>query len=436
VKKKPTIAVYTLGCRANQFDSESVFSQFERHGYVRVPEFSSADVHLVNTCTVTNKGDNKSRRLIKKIVRRNTGRVIVTGCSAQQDADAILRLGADFVVDNANKKALYKHVSGNSPGTCITSNIRRIRSMEQTPVNQFGNRARAHLKIQDGCNQYCTYCIIPHVRGRSRSLVPDTVLQQLEKLISNNYREIVLTGIHVGHYSSRGIPFSGILHKVLKVPGDFRIRLSAIEPGEIDGSVLRLFRAYPQKLCRHLHVSIQSGSDHVLTKMKRGYDKQFMQKLFSQLTAVDEYFGIGIDAIVGFPGETEADFRETLEFIRSMPVCYGHVFRFSPKKGTPAAEYPGQIPERIKKERSEILRSLLHKKQKAYLESQAGSLHDTVFETSAQGLTSSYIRIRLKGRKSSAGERRTVRLSSSFSQKKNEKFPVADAELAHGDVYR
>jgi threonylcarbamoyladenosine tRNA methylthiotransferase MtaB len=426
--KKPTIAVYTLGCRTNQFDSESIFAQFKKYGYLRVPEYSEADIHLVNTCTVTNKGNQKGRQLIRKLVRSNIGKVVVTGCSAQEDAQAIADLGVDLVVDNANKKNLYRHLE-QLHQRIVSSPIRRIKSLEQTPIEQFGSKARAHLKIQDGCNQYCTYCIIPQVRGRSRSLKPEQLLSQLQKLINHGYKEIVLTGIHVGHYQYGDMRFSDILGRILEEPGEFRVRLSAIEPREVNSRVMDLFTRHPQKLCRHLHVAIQSASDSVLTGMKRRYNGAFLERLFLELSDIDPHFGIGTDVMVGFPGESHDEFQNTYDFIESSPINYGHVFRFSPKKGTPAADFPDQIPETIKKHRSEALRILLEKKHETFIKSQVGTVRNAVFETDKKGHTDNYLTVALIKNRVCPGDKLDISVLSGYSKSRNEKFPSVQAEL-------
>ncbi len=430
MSKKPQIALYTLGCRANQFDSESVMAQFKQQGYERTSEFSSADVHVVNTCTVTNPGDAKSRQVIKKILKMNSGKVIVTGCSAQQDAKALAELGVDLVVDNANKDELYQHFLNHSHTPVVTSSIRHLDKIKNTPIENFGEKARAHLKIQDGCNQYCSYCIIPFVRGRSRSLPPHSVLEQLQKLIQNGYQEIVLTGIHVGYYNSEDLSLSQILSQILEMPGNFRIRISSIEPLEIDEAMLALFRKYPKKLCRHLHIAIQSGSDAILSEMKRRYDKAYLKKLFSSLYQLDPLFGIGLDVIVGFPGETEEQFQETLTFIKNNPVSYGHVFRFSPKKGTPAAKSPHSVSGKIKKERSEVLRQLIAQQQSQFLNKMAESTQEVIPETATSGCTANYTHVRLNNISPDAiGKILTVKLKKQITQNKNDKFPSIEATI-------
>jgi threonylcarbamoyladenosine tRNA methylthiotransferase MtaB len=447
-----------LGCRANQFDSESLFAQFAQNGYQRAEEFTEADVHIVNTCTVTNTGDAKGRNLIRKVMKSNpNSRVVVTGCSAQQDGKVLLDLGVDLVVDNANKNDLYRryqellsiesteeHIGERVQASWIHSPIRTLKTLEYTPIESFGNKTRAHLKIQDGCNQYCTYCIIPHVRGRSRSLEPERIFSQLNTLLEKGYKEIVLTGIHVGHYQypenvgdkQRGKGdknFAQILKDILDYPGDFRVRLSSIEPLEITKEVLKLFEEYPHKLCRSLHIAIQSGSSTVLERMKRRYSRSTLESLFEQLFAIDSHFGFGIDVIVGFPGETEEEFQESCSFIQKYPLSYGHVFPFSAKKGTPAAGYPEHVSSALKKERGQILRSLIQENQKAFLRGLEGSTHSAIFENSHTGTLSNFVRVRLS--KNSAvepivGREYPVILSNRFTQQEQEKYPVVECYLA------
>ncbi len=428
MENNKTIAVYTLGCRANQFDSESLFEDFKSRGYQRVEEHQDADIHLVNTCTVTNTGDKKSAQLLKKIIReKKSGKVVATGCSAQLDPKGLLELGVDFVVDNANKSKLASHLeSGIQP--MLTSNIYKVEKVEHTPITHFNQKARAHLKVQDGCNQYCSYCIIPFVRGKSRSLPFEEVKEQFLSLLQQGYKEIVLTGIHVGHYKdpNNNKPFSHLLKSLLEIEGDFRIRLSSIEPREINPEIIRLFSQYPKKLCRHLHIAVQSGSSSILEKMRRGHDAEYLRRLIDSLYAIDNHFGIGLDIIVGFPGETEEEFSETVEFLNSYPFSYGHVFRFSPKEGTAAAKYPDQIPEKIKKERSDILREIVKSKQKNFLEKIAGTEQDIIWETPRYGTSSNYTHVRAKENSQTPGSRNTLKLGFSIQQKSAEKFPSLD----------
>jgi threonylcarbamoyladenosine tRNA methylthiotransferase MtaB len=429
MKKEKTIALYTLGCRANQFDSESIFSQFSLRGYIRVPEFSNADVHIINTCTVTNSADSKSRQLIRKVVRsKGQGKVIITGCSVQLDARSMSVYGVDLIVDNANKPDLYLYFSENGDFRIVSSDIQKIKEIAHMPVQVFGGKARAHLKVQDGCNQRCSYCIIPAVRGNSRSLPQPQVIEQLQSLLNNGYSEIVVTGIHCGQYRYKRQRFPQLLASIMDFPGNFRVRLSSLEPTELNGPLLSLFNQYPDKLCRHVHVPIQSASNTILKRMHRPYGTDQLRRVFEGLSAIGQGANIGIDVITGFPGETDREFEDTLNFIKSQPISYGHVFPFSAKKSTPAALYARQIPKEEKTRRAALVRGILKIKQQEFLSSQFFTTARAVMESPTYGTTGNYLRVSLSKKGYKSGDIVAVKILDTITQSASEKFPVLTAE--------
>ncbi len=426
---KKTVAIYTLGCRANQFDSESIISSFFEQGYQKVQEFSNADVHIVNTCTVTNASDKKSQQIIKRLVKKfSNSQIVATGCSAQQNPETLSKLGVNLVVDNTNKNQIFEYLETSKTKPIVNTPIRKLKIMEQKMIYHFGEKTRANLKIQDGCNQYCSYCIIPHVRGRSRSLDPVQIREQLSQLIQQGYKEIVLTGIHVGHYHYNDLDFANILEIILNTDSNFRVRLSSIEPLEINDRVLHLFRRFPKKLCRFLHIAIQSGSSSILNRMKRQYDATYLTKLFNNLHQIDPNFGLGIDVIVGFPNESELEFLETVNFVKTLPLYYGHVFPFSAKNGTPAATLPNQISTIEKKTRCTKLRLVIQQQQEKFLKQLIDQKRVALFEKNSIGVLDNFVRIKVDV-KVQQHKQALVELKSSWSQSETEKYPIIHCSL-------
>jgi threonylcarbamoyladenosine tRNA methylthiotransferase MtaB len=368
-----TVSIATLGCKVNQFESEALMLSLEEQGYRLVPFGEPADITIVNTCTVTHRADFQCRQAIRRASRFNPKtRVVVTGCYAQVDAERLASIeGVAWVVGNAEKTRLAKLLPrmerGEAPAVQV-ADIGTESLFRETPLLVFHRHTRAFLKIQDGCNAFCAYCIVPHARGRSRSLPVDHVMVQLKALRTRGFKEVVLTGIHLGAYGLDLTPAASLerlLDRIVVEETPDRIRLTYGEPVDFSAGLIdRLSRS--RKICPHLHVPIQSGDDETLRRMNRPYDRAFLAGLLGGLHERAPSICLGADVIAGFPGESDEAFRRTFDLIEKLPLSYLHVFPFSPRKGTVAATLPGAIPGAVTRERTEALRDLGKRKRVAY----------------------------------------------------------------------
>ncbi len=368
-----TISVATLGCKVNQFESEALIDALEQREYAVVPFEEGADITIINTCTVTHRADFQSRQMVRRASRSNPNSlIIVTGCYPQVETDAFLKMtGVHYLLGNGEKSRIPDFLSlmqeGEFPRVQV-GDIQKEKLFSETPLHSFHRHTRAFLKIQDGCNAYCSYCIVPHARGRSRSLAPERVVQNLKVLKERGFKEVVLTGIHLGVYGldlNPPFPLEGLLRQLEKEETPDRIRLSSIEPGDFSPELISVL-AQSYKICPHLHIPIQSGDDDVLKKMNRDYDRSFLSDLVRELHLKISNLSIGADVIVGFPGETEEKFRHTYGLIESLPFSYLHVFPFSKRKGTPAFQFPQGVNEKEIKKRAETMRELGKQKRQAF----------------------------------------------------------------------
>jgi len=401
-----TVAVATLGCKVNQCESASFQSSFEEQGLTVSPFNKPADIYVINTCAVTAKAAAQSRQLIRRAQRTNPqAKVVVTGCYAQIAPQKIREIETSpiSIVGNANKHQLFEMaLSDKEPGApCLQSpdgeyfnDIAVQKEISLLPVKRFPGRTRAFLKIQDGCNNFCSYCIVPYARGRSRSLALDKVLDQAVRYADGGHREIVITGIHVGHYGLDLDPPLHLFHLLQELSAltpDVRYRLSSLEPSEINRDILE-FMAEANNFMPHLHIPLQSGSDTILKKMNRRYSVEQFTKKVKRCKEMVPDAAIGVDVLVGFPGESEEDFLKTYELLRELPITYFHVFPYSKRPGTPAAKMGNQVPAKIKDERVAILRKLDHKKRTAFYSSRIGKVHHLLVESekSADGLAKGY----------------------------------------------
>ena len=365
-------ALATLGCKVNQYESAGLIEELKKKGYVHVPFNTHADIYIVNTCTVTGKTDYQSRQLIRRAHRNNpSASIIVTGCYAQiASEDLAILPGVKAIVGTEHKAAIPDMIETitNVEQQIIVSDIRLKAKYTDLTVSKFPGHTRAFLKIQDGCDAFCSYCIIPYARGRSRSLPEEEVMQRIKTLSGSGYREIVLTGIHLGNYGYDLSPQTGLLNLLKKIEQSQtieRLRLSSIEPMEITNELIDHIRA-SQTICRHLHVPLQSGDDSVLQLMNRAYTVDlFRERIETIMDAIPE-MAIGVDVIVGFPGEGEQEFNNTRTFIERLPVAYLHVFPYSQRPGTAASTLPGQVHGSLKKERGKLLRDIGKKKRVDY----------------------------------------------------------------------
>ncbi len=367
------VVIATLGCKANQFDSALIEESIPQSNVKVVPADKPADIYIINTCTVTRKTDYQSRQLIRRFQRENPeALIIVTGCYAQVNPDEISRIpGVDYILGNREKEQigqfLLQFEKRDRPLIQVGS-IAEEKRLQYPPINRFSQLSRAFLKIQDGCNRHCTYCIVPYARGPSRSLEPEKVLQQIKRLSRAGYREVVLSGINLGSYGSELSPCLSLLDLLLNLDEQRpvqRIRISSLNPDEISEEMINLL-ASSEILCPHLHISLQSGDDRTLKRMGRSYTAKFFSGLVRGIKSQIPEASIGVDVIAGFPGEGEENFYNTYKLLEVLPVTYLHIFPFSKRAGTPAAQFSDQVNGRIIKERSWRLRELGRQKREQF----------------------------------------------------------------------
>ena len=369
----PTVAFHTLGCKVNHYETEAIWQLFKEAGYERTDYERVADVYVINTCTVTNTGDKKSRQVIRRAIRKNPDGVIcVTGCYAQTSPAEIMAIpGVDIVVGTQDRVKMLEYIEQYKEERKPINGVRNImktRVYEELDVPSFTDRTRASLKIQEGCNNFCTFCIIPWARGLMRSRDPKEVVAQAQQLVDAGYKEIVLTGIHTGGYGEDLKDYNlAMLLRDLdeQVEGLKRIRISSIEASQISDEVIEVLQN-SDKVVRHLHIPIQSGSDTVLKRMRRKYTMEFFAERIERLKEALPGLAITSDVIVGFPGETEEEFMETYNFIKNHKFSELHVFPYSKRTGTPAARMEDQVDEDIKNERVHRLIELSDQLAKEY----------------------------------------------------------------------
>ena len=400
-EKPKTVAIYTLGCKLNTYDSEYYREQFESQGYRVVPFGEAADVTVVNTCTVTGEGDAQSRQMLRKAHRVSPeGSVVAVGCYAQTDPDRLIEMPeVDLVVGMAEKSGLIDLVNDtcSTGNTCVTRG--RAAEFHDMDIVNFGGRARAFVKVQEGCNEFCSFCIIPFARGRSRSRGLDSTVAQVRRLVDAGYQEVVLTGVHLGDYAAGGAELLDVLEAVDAIPGLGRFRVSSLEATYIPDAMVDFF-ARSEKFCRHLHIPLQSGDDGVLEAMRRPYRRDQYIDLVNKIADRVPGIGLGADVMVGFPGESDAAFESTCNLVEQSPISYLHVFPYSPRQATPATRMPGQVPPQVKKSRGAHLRSLGSEKARAFHRRFLGETRDVLLEGRRetgtghlQGLTDNYIRV-------------------------------------------
>ena len=372
VADKIKVGLTTLGCKVNQCESAALAEDLQQKDYSLVPFNSFADVYIINTCTVTAFSDFQARQLIRRAHRANPqAKIIVTGCYAQIAAADIAALkGVALVVGNDQKYTIPELLGNGGTETCriLAGDIFQQKEFRSMPLSRFIGRTRAFLKIQDGCNSFCSYCIVPFARGKSRSMPQQEVLGAVANLSGQGYREIVLTGIHLGAYGHDLNPPANLTNMILRIIDqavNTRIRLSSIEPSEITDDLLHLFNK-KDIICPHLHIPMQSGNDKILKLMKRDYDTAFYRKLIEKIAATVNDVAIGVDVMVGFPSEGEEEFNSTLRLLQDLPVAYMHVFPYSERPQTSAQKIQPKVPESVKKERAAILRSLGAKKREEF----------------------------------------------------------------------
>ncbi len=391
------VAITTLGCKINQYDSAVIQArlQDEHHSLVAFEE--QADFYIINTCTVTDRADWEARQLIRRAKRLSPeARVLVTGCYAQVRPQEVAQIpGVDFVVGLNRLDGLLGFVNqpnSSDEGRILVGDVKRERKVSLLGTDRLPNHTRAFLKIQEGCDYSCTYCIIPTARGLSRSVPPDEVLKQIRLLAAKGFVEIVLTGIHLGGYGHDLTPrtdLTSLLDRIVESRLVPRLRLSSLDPREVPRRLLELM-AQSDILCPHLHVCAQAGEDRILKQMRRNYDTAYYRELMLQARELLPDAALGSDIIVGFPDESENDFNRSFEFFSSAPLTYFHVFPYSIRTGTVAASVPNQVPVPMKKERSRRMRELGVKKKKEFYRRFIGRRVSVLLEEAVESATVTY----------------------------------------------
>jgi threonylcarbamoyladenosine tRNA methylthiotransferase MtaB len=412
------VAFYTLGCKVNQYETEAMAQLFKKRGY-EIEDFQhKADIYIINSCTVTNESDRKSRQIIRRAIKQNPEAVVaVAGCYAQIASEKLKEItGLDLIIgtrDRGRIVELVEEAAERKNRICIIDNIMDTRQFEPLEIEAFGEKTRAYVKIQEGCNQFCTYCIIPYARGPVRSRPVGEIVKEVQRLTANGYREIVLTGIHLGSYGT-GLPEGTDLTEVIKaissIPQLTRIRLSSIDSNDVTEGLIETMLSVP-KFCRHLHIPLQSGDDGILQAMNRHYTVEQYKHLIKTLRERIPEIAITTDLIVGFPGETEEQFNNTYKSVQEIGFSRMHIFPYSPRQGTPAASFPNQLNKGIKEERSRIMHRLAEEMSKNYAQTYLGKQVGVLVEGNVgeqpnlwQGLTDTYLKVEFLAEQECAGK--------------------------------
>ncbi len=401
------VAFYTLGCKVNQYDTEAVLEQFVQAGYEVVDFHQCADVYVVNTCTVTHLSDRKCRQMLRKTKKINAQSILVAmGCYAQIAADKIKEEVEEIdIIVGTNKRsemvALVESFKRQQMQTINTvTNIMEIDEFEELQISDMGERTRVYIKVQEGCNNYCSYCIIPYTRGKIRSRKEEQVVKEATRLAHLGFKEIILAGIHVLAYGKDlgNTNLITLLKRVHEISGIERIRMSSIEPIAITDEFIEALSQMP-KICHHFHLSLQSGSDSVLKRMNRKYTTLEYQHSVERLRKLWPDVAITTDIIVGFPGETDEEFEETLEFIKKVQLAQIHIFPYSSREGTPAAKMKPQVPSQVKEERAKGLAKVEKALRLAYMQQFIGREMEVLFEKyhakEVTGYTSNYLKVKV-----------------------------------------
>ncbi len=383
------VAFKTLGCRLNQFETDALASEFKRSGYDVVSFNKPADIYIINTCTVTNQSDHKSRHSISTVKRKNKDSIlVVTGCMADNYKESLEQQeNISYVVKNDQKSSVINLIDAHYKG--------EIQSPDNYKTDKFGFgiadkgfHTRSMIKIQDGCDNFCSYCIVPKVRGRAISRPYKEIEKNIREVVDIGFKEVVLTGVNIGRYEHDNLNFEKLIEKVLEIPGDFRLRISSMEP---DGFGDRFFELFDHpKLSPHLHLCLQSGSEKILQQMRRMYSVNDFSRMAEKLKSRYPDFNLTTDIIAGFPGETEEDFNETCKISRELGFSHIHTFKYSVRNGTKAARMEDQIPEKIKTARSKIIRDISLKNRLAYFKRMTGKEQLVLTERSRSGIIRGY----------------------------------------------
>jgi len=397
---KEKIAFKTLGCRLNQYETDSLVSDFVNAGYKIVGFGENADAYIVNTCTVTNMGDHKSRQTINQAYRRNKEAVlVVTGCMVNNYKEKLESSGRiTYLVENERKASIFHLLDSHFHGEIIHP--------EELAANKFGYgpaenslHTRSLIKVQDGCDNFCTFCIVPFVRGRAESRPYEQIEKNIREVLDFGYKEIVLTGVNIGRYEHNGLDFECLVERIIEIPGDFRIRISSIEPEGFGDKLFQLFE-HP-KLTPHLHLCLQSGSEKILLKMRRQYTVGQFTAMTDRIRAKIPDFNFTTDIIAGFPGETDKDFEDSCKIVEKIGFSHIHTFKYSMRSGTRAERMPDHIPDNVKNERSAVIRELAEKHKRNYRNTFIGKTQTVLVEKIdragfAKGYGEHYVPIRFK----------------------------------------
>ena len=391
----------SLGCKVNTYEIEYVLSEFKKNGYEVTTD--KADIYVINTCSVTNTSDAKSRKMINKIIRENKDAcIVVMGCMIEANKD-YLNPNVNIIIGNKDKNKVVEYTTKYLKDK---ENIKKLyadfdSNFEDMFIDSMEGRTRAFVKIQDGCENFCSYCIIPYTRGRCRSKDKDKVIKEVETLVENGYKEIVLTGIHTGHYGENGgTTFSELLKEIVKIKGLKRLRISSIEITELNDEFLNVLKDN-KIIVSHMHIPLQSGSDKILKLMNRKYDRDFFRKKIKEIRNIRNDISITTDIIVGFPDETRENFMETCDFAKEIGFSKIHVFPYSRRNGTKADTMPNQIDEKIKKERVNTLIEISNELEKNYLDNFIGKevevLTEVTKDNKSIGHTENYLKVVING---------------------------------------
>ena len=396
------VALHTLGCKLNFSETSTIGNQFLSKGFEIVDFKDSADIYVLNTCTVTENAEKECRQIVRRALRQNPNAyVVVTGCYAQLRPEEISKIdGVDLVLGSKEKFDIFSFADDfeKQELACVyVSPTKDLNEFGPAHSTDADSRTRAYFKIQDGCDYKCSFCTIPLARGNSRSMTPENVLSDFKSLVEKGYKEIILTGVNVGDYGKAfDTNLPGLLKNMTEVPGNFRIRISSIEPNLLTDEILE-FTANNEKMCKHFHIPLQSGSTKILRLMQRRYKTEDYYKLIQKAKSLIPELGIGVDVIVGFPGESQIDFNETHSFLRDLPVSYLHVFTYSERPNTKAIEMPNPVDVQERRRRNNVLRILSEKKKNAFYKEMLNQEIEVLFEAEndnglIKGFSSNYVR--------------------------------------------
>ena len=399
------VAFYTLGCKVNQYETEAMLELFEKEGYEKAETEDYADVYVINTCTVTHMSDRKSRQYIRRMKKKNPDAIIaVVGCYSQVSPAEILSIDeVNLVMGTNDRKKIVEEVKKIDASRKVSTvdDIMKVKAFEEIEINKTNGKTRAFMKIQDGCDRYCSYCIIPYARGRVRSRDLESIVKEVENLASNGYKEVVLTGIHVASYGKdikdSDIKLLDVIKQINDIEGIERIRLSSVEPILFTDEFVEAVSTM-DKVCPHYHLSLQSGCDETLKRMKRRYTTEEYKAIVDRLRAAIPNVSITTDVIVGFPGETNEEFDKTYEFLKDIELTHMHVFKYSPRKGTPAATMENQVDPSTKHDRSEKLLQLNEENFNKFGQKMLDKEFNVLFEQKVgdnkyEGLTENYVKV-------------------------------------------